>query len=50
MNGFFITGTDTGVGKTAVTALLLAELRRRGINAAPMKAVQTGCVKEGLRL
>ena len=50
MNGFFITGTDTGVGKTALSALLLAELRRRGINAAPMKPVQTGCVKEGLRL
>lgn len=43
MNGFFITGTDTGVGKTALSALLLAELRRRGINAAPMKPVQTGC-------
>ena len=42
MNGFFITGTDTGVGKTALSALLLAELRRRGINAAPMKPVQTG--------
>ncbi|MEI7851000.1 MAG: dethiobiotin synthase [Kiritimatiellales bacterium] len=50
MNGFFITGTDTGIGKTALSALLLAELRRRGISAAPMKAVQTGCVKEGLRL
>ncbi len=43
MNGLFITGTDTDVGKTALSALLLAELRRRGINAAPMKPVQTGC-------
>jgi dethiobiotin synthetase len=49
MNGFFITGTDTGVGKTALSALLLVELRRRGINAAPMKPVQTGCKPEGLR-
>jgi len=43
MNGLFVTGTDTGIGKTALSALLLAELRRRGINAAPMKPVQTGC-------
>lgn len=50
MNGFFVTGTDTGVGKTALSALLLAEFRRRGINAAPMKAVQTGCGGVGVRL
>ncbi len=43
MKGLFITGTDTGVGKTALSALLLAELRRRNIDAAPMKPVQTGC-------
>jgi dethiobiotin synthetase len=43
MKGLFITGTDTGVGKTVMSALLLAELRRRGINAAPIKPVQTGC-------
>jgi dethiobiotin synthase len=46
MNGLFITGTDTDVGKTALSALLLAELRRRSINAAPMKPVQTGCAKK----
>ena len=49
VNGLFITGTDTGIGKTVLSALLLAELRRRGINAAPMKPVQTGCVAEGFR-
>jgi len=49
MNGLFITGTDTDVGKTVLSALLLAELRRRGINAAPMKPAQTGCSGEGLR-
>lgn len=43
MNGLFITGTDTDIGKTALSALLLAELRRRGMNAAPMKPAQTGC-------
>jgi dethiobiotin synthetase len=43
MNGLFVTGTDTNVGKTALGALLLAELRRRHIDAAPLKPVQTGC-------
>ncbi len=43
MNGLFVTGTDTDIGKTALSALLLAELRRRSINAAPMKPAQTGC-------
>ena len=43
MKGLFVTGTDTGVGKTILSALLLAELRRRDINAAPIKPVQTGC-------
>lgn len=46
MNGLFITGTDTDVGKTALSALLLAELRRRNINAAPMKPAQTGCMQK----
>ena len=43
MNGIFVTGTDTDIGKTALSALLLAELRRRGTDAAPMKPAQTGC-------
>jgi dethiobiotin synthetase len=38
----FITGTDTGVGKTIAAAALLGCLRRRGRRAAPMKPVQTG--------
>ncbi len=42
MNGLFITGTDTGVGKTMVTSLLLALARECGINATVMKPVQTG--------
>ncbi len=39
----FITGTDTGVGKTVVTAALLRSLLDRGIDAAAFKPVQTGC-------
>jgi dethiobiotin synthetase len=40
--GVFITGTDTGVGKTVLAAGLLQAARARGIDAAPMKPVQTG--------
>jgi len=42
-NGIFVTGTDTGVGKTFVAAGILAAFREAGINVAPMKPVQTGC-------
>jgi dethiobiotin synthetase len=42
--GLFITGTDTEVGKTVVTAGLLRALRRRGVDAVSMKPVQTGAV------
>jgi len=38
----FVTGTDTGVGKTLLTALLLASLRRRGIHALAMKPFCSG--------
>ena len=47
MTSCFITGTDTGVGKTHVTALLLAELRRQGIRAAAMKPI--ACGRDGRR-
>jgi dethiobiotin synthetase len=42
MRGLLITGTDTGVGKTYVTALILAELRRRGVRAAAFKPIACG--------
>ena len=41
--GLFITGTDTDVGKTVLTSCLLAAMRHRGVNAVPMKPIQTGC-------
>lgn len=43
--GFFVTGTDTGVGKTIVSAALISALRTNGINACGMKPVETGCKK-----
>lgn len=42
MTGFFITGTDTGVGKTVVTACLLALFKKRGLNVGVMKPLETG--------
>lgn len=39
---FFITGTDTGIGKTYVTRLLLQSLRAEGIDAVGYKPVETG--------
>ncbi len=42
--GLFVTGTDTGVGKTFVAACFLAAYRVAGQNMAPMKPVQTGCI------
>ena len=41
-NGVFITGTDTGIGKTVVAAGLLRYIRSQGIDAVPMKPVETG--------
>lgn len=40
--GLFVTGTDTGVGKTHVTAALLRALRAHGVRAAGMKPVAAG--------
>jgi dethiobiotin synthetase len=42
--GFFVTGTDTGVGKTLVTAALLRRLRESGLKVAGMKPVAAGTV------
>jgi dethiobiotin synthetase len=39
---FFITGTDTGVGKTVLTALLARFLRERDVHAAALKPVCSG--------
>lgn len=41
---YFVTGTDTGVGKTLVTAALLRRLREAGVKVAGMKPVAAGAV------
>ncbi|WP_051360818.1 dethiobiotin synthase [Desulfuromonas sp. TF] len=40
--GVFVTGTDTGVGKTLVAAALARFLRERGLRVGVMKPVETG--------
>ena len=42
MNNLFITGTDTGVGKTWVTLSLMAKLQARGLAVNGMKPVASG--------
>jgi dethiobiotin synthetase len=41
----FITGTDTGVGKTLVSATLLAALNANGVRAVGMKPIASGSVE-----
>jgi dethiobiotin synthetase len=43
MQGIYVTGTDTGIGKTRVSTALLHALRARGLRAAGMKPVASGC-------
>ncbi|MBU6404513.1 MAG: dethiobiotin synthase [Proteobacteria bacterium] len=47
----FITGTDTGIGKTFVSVALLHALRAAGLRAVGMKPVASGCTRtaHGLR-
>lgn len=51
MTAFFVTGTDTGVGKTAVAAAILRAVRAGGRRVAAVKPAESGCEKgpDGLR-
>ncbi len=42
LKAYFITGTDTGVGKTAITAGLAGSMRKLGINVGVMKPIASG--------
>jgi dethiobiotin synthetase len=46
VRGFFVTGTDTAVGKTVVTGGLAAALRARGMRVATYKPVQSGALAD----
>ena len=42
--GYFITGTDTGVGKTRVGTALAHAFARRGLDVRVRKPVESGCI------
>ena len=44
MTAFFVTGTDTGVGKTFVTAAIALAARRSGRTVFAFKPIETGCL------
>lgn len=46
MRGLFVTGTDTGVGKTVVAGAIAADLCRRGVRVGVMKPVTCGGVSD----
>jgi dethiobiotin synthetase len=50
VGGLFITGTDTGVGKTYVAALVARALAAEGRRVGVYKPVASGCRREGDRL
>lgn len=47
--GIFITGTDTGVGKTIVSAAIIRALIKKGIKVGAMKPAETGCARTEVR-
>ncbi|MBN1379219.1 MAG: dethiobiotin synthase [Gammaproteobacteria bacterium] len=50
IQGLFITGTDTGVGKTVIGASLVCHLYRSGIDVQPRKPVESGCTRVKVNL
>ena len=46
-NALFITGTDTGVGKTVVACAIAEALRRRHVDVGVMKPIETGVGSQG---
>ena len=43
IRSLYVTGTDTGIGKSVASAALLHALRSRGLRAVGMKPVASGC-------
>lgn len=48
--GLFITGTDTDVGKTWVSSLIAAQLKREGHSVGVYKPVASGCIFDGQQI
>ena len=45
MKNYFITGTDTDVGKSLIACALIQAFAARGYRAAPMKPIAAGTIK-----
>ena len=50
LNGIFITGTDTEIGKTVIAGGLAAALRAAGVNVGVMKPIASGGVEHKGRI
>jgi dethiobiotin synthetase len=50
MNGFFFTGTDTGVGKTLIAGAIARALSLQGRQVGVMKPFESGCRRDGATL
>lgn len=48
--GIFVTGTDTGIGKTRVACLIAEELRKKGISIGVMKPISSGGREDAILL
>jgi dethiobiotin synthetase len=46
VKGFFVAGTDTGVGKTEIARALCATLARKNLRPVALKPVETGCAPD----
>jgi dethiobiotin synthetase len=45
--GYFITGSDTDVGKTYVACQIVSQLSARGIDIETRKPAESGCIESG---
>ncbi|VAW51056.1 Dethiobiotin synthetase [hydrothermal vent metagenome] len=50
MQGVFITGTDTGVGKTFVGTTIARTLNQRNVKVIPRKPIESGCLNQDGKL
>ncbi len=50
MQGVFITGTGTDVGKTFIGVAIAKALQQRNISVIPRKPIESGCLKQGDQL
>lgn len=46
MNHFWVVGTNTDVGKTFITTLIMRYFQRKGLKVSPYKPIQTGIIEE----